>query len=89
MQFTYESYVAMLKELNRKGYRFKNYHNWHETDYSVILRHDVDYDLEKAVLLSEMRNHSSPKAYRQLILYWYLPISTIFIPGLPEIRYVR
>ena len=54
MQFTYESYVAMLKELHIKGYHFKNYNNWHETDCSVILRHDVDYSLEKAVLLSEI-----------------------------------
>lgn len=54
MQFTYESYVEMLKKLNRKGYDFKNYHNWQETDHSVILRHDVDMSLEKAVLLSEI-----------------------------------
>lgn len=75
MQFTYESYVAMLKELNRKGYRFKNYHNWHETDYSVILRHDVDYDLEKAVLLSEIEKSLFPESVQAT---YFILVSTNF-----------
>lgn len=54
MQFTCESYVTLLKELHTRGYHFKNYNNWQETDRSVILRHDVDYSLEKAVFFSEI-----------------------------------
>ncbi len=75
MQFTYESYVAMLKELHIKGYHFKNYNNWHETDCSVILRHDVDYSLEKAVLLSEIEKSVFPESVQAT---YFILVSTDF-----------
>lgn len=58
--FTYDSYKAILDLLHKKGYPFKKYHNWQETDRSVILRHDVDNSLEKAVLLSEIEKSALP-----------------------------
>lgn len=60
MQFTYESYIKMLEKLNGKGYEFKNYNNWQEAGRSVILRHDVDTSLEKAVRLSEIEKAVFP-----------------------------
>lgn len=54
IQFTYESYEMMLKNLIDGGYSFKNYINWAEEKRTVILRHDVDYSLEKAVHMSEI-----------------------------------
>lgn len=54
MEFTYESYEMMLKKLADRGYSFKNYLNWMENERTVILRHDVDYSLEKAVKMSEI-----------------------------------
>lgn len=75
MQFTYESYVAMLKELNMKGYHFKSYNNWRETDCSVILRHDVDYSLEKAVLLSEVEKSAFPEGVQAT---YFILVSTNF-----------
>lgn len=54
MKFTYESYEMMLKKLLDRGYVFKNYSNWMEDEKTVILRHDVDYSLEKAAQMSEI-----------------------------------
>ncbi|MDE7017870.1 MAG: hypothetical protein K2P65_09930 [Lachnospiraceae bacterium] len=56
MKFTLEAYEAMLKKLSDKGYQFKNYKNWQESEKTVILRHDVDMNLEKAALLAEFEN---------------------------------
>lgn len=54
MKFTYESYAAMLMSLQRKGYKFRNYKTWQEEEKTVIIRHDVDNSLQKAVVLSEI-----------------------------------
>lgn len=75
MQFTYEAYMEMLKKLNRKGYDFKNYNNWRETDHSVILRHDVDMSLEKAVLLSEIEKSAFPEGVQAT---YFVLVSTNF-----------
>lgn len=61
MQFTYESYAAMLQNLRDKGYQFKRYGNWQEADHTVILRHDVDNSLRKAVQLSEIEREVCPE----------------------------
>lgn len=75
MQFTYESYAAMLEELHTKGYHFKNYNNWQETDRSVILRHDVDSSLEKAALLSEVEKNVFPEGVQAT---YFVLVSTDF-----------
>lgn len=61
MQFTYESYADMLRNLRDKGYQFKNYGNWQKADRTVILRHDVDYSLQKAVPLSAVEREVCPE----------------------------
>lgn len=57
MKFTYESYAAMLFKLMEKGYSFRDYKTWREMERTVILRHDVDNSLKKAVLLSEVEKN--------------------------------
>ncbi len=59
MEFTCESYRMMLKKLMDKGYSFKNYLNWDQEERTVILRHDVDYSLKKAVLMSKIESEMS------------------------------
>lgn len=54
MKFTYEAYTEMLVRLIDKGYCFANYKNWNAMERTVILRHDIDQNLEKAVMLSEV-----------------------------------
>ena len=43
MKFTYDSYVAMLKSLQKCGYAFSLYNNWQNSSRCVILRHDMEY----------------------------------------------
>lgn len=52
MEFTYEGYQGLIKLLTKHNYQFAGYKNWQETDRCVILRHDIDYDIDKAVSLS-------------------------------------
>lgn len=56
MEFTYESYKNMLEKLERKGYAFSDYSTWKEKERSVILRHDIDFSLQKAVRIAEIEN---------------------------------
>lgn len=69
MEFTYKSYEMMLKKIRDKGYSFKSYENWNEEKRTVILRHDVDFDLEKAVRVSdiEMENDIEGATYFLLL----------------------
>lgn len=54
MEFTYNAYRGMLDRLKRHGYEITSYKNWQETNRCVILRHDIDNDIEKAVRLSSV-----------------------------------
>lgn len=59
MEFTYSGYVAMLNELRQQGYAFANYENYSQYSRCVILRHDVDYSLEKALALAGLEKKES------------------------------
>lgn len=54
MKFTYDAYKNMILLLEEHGYTFCNYLNYKRYDKSVIMRHDVDNDLEKALKFSEI-----------------------------------
>lgn len=52
MNFTYDAYRSLLKKISEQGYQFSDYKNWKKTGRCVILRHDIDNDIEKAVRLA-------------------------------------
>lgn len=54
MKFTYDAYKNMILLLKEHAYTFCSYLNYEEYDRSVIIRHDVDRDTEKALAFSEM-----------------------------------
>ena len=58
MKFTYEAYTRMLQKIFDYGYRFVNYSYWQDKEKTVILRHDIDQDLQKAVIFSEIEKYS-------------------------------
>lgn len=58
MEFTYAAYKNMISLLKEHGYTFCNYLNYREYDKSVIIRHDVDRDPEKALAFSEMEREA-------------------------------
>lgn len=56
MNFTYQAYEDMVKLLKENNYAVCSYHNHRNYDKAVILRHDVDMDLNKAVQLAHLEN---------------------------------
>ena len=54
MQFTYHAYEGLVSLLLEQGYAVKTYHTWQEAARCVILRHDIDTSLSKAVELARV-----------------------------------
>lgn len=53
MKFTIDGYIYLLTLLKEKEYKITNYSNWERYDKCVILRHDVDFDMSKALLIAQ------------------------------------
>lgn len=53
MKFTYEAYKKLIETLKSNNYHSTNYHNDQVSQKSVILRHDVDNSLEKALIFAQ------------------------------------
>lgn len=54
MDFTYEGYHNLLLLLRTHGYEIADYYNWNYKKRCVILRHDVDSDIGKALEMAHM-----------------------------------
>lgn len=54
MEFTYKAYGELLALLRQQGYTFCSYHDCQEYDRSVIVRHDIDMDIDKAVKMAQI-----------------------------------
>lgn len=54
MEFTYDAYKNLIKALKKNKYVITDYHDYEKTDFPCILRHDIDYSLEKAVRFAKM-----------------------------------
>ena len=54
MQFTYDGYRQLIDLLKKKGYDFVGYENYQPYPRCVILRHDIDNSIEKAIRLAEL-----------------------------------
>lgn len=72
MRFTYQSYEMLLGMLKAQGYSFCSYHNWEQFPRCVILRHDIDNDLSKAVKLAEL------EAEKGVQSTWFVLLRTDF-----------
>lgn len=54
MKFTYHAYRELLEQLRVQGYEFTDYTGWSDFTRCVILRHDIDYDINKAVQMAAL-----------------------------------
>lgn len=59
MKFSYSGYRELLRLLNDNKYSIVSYIDWKEKNNCIILRHDIDNDLKKAVNLAELENHEN------------------------------
>lgn len=54
MEFTYDAYKNLIRLLKKNKYTITDYHDYVKAEYPCILRHDIDYSLDKAVRFSQM-----------------------------------
>lgn len=62
MEFSFAGYGALLDLLKTNNYSFSDYHSWHGKEKSVILRHDIDYDLSRAVPIAKIEHGEGIKS---------------------------
>lgn len=68
MNFTYHAYEQLLEKLAGNGYRFSVFREESTDAREVILRHDVDVSLKRAVEMSELeKNEGVPATYFLLL----------------------
>nr|WP_293993911.1 hypothetical protein [uncultured Fusobacterium sp.] len=68
MEFTYLAYEKLIRQLEDKGYKFCDYINYKEKNKVVILRHDVDTSLNKALEMTKLENSLGVSAYYFVLL---------------------
>lgn len=88
MNFTYQSYHALLNLLSAQGYSVRNYHNCMHSSRCVILRHDIDNSLSQAVRLAEL------EAKEGVSSTWFVLLRTDFYnafskAGTEALRYIQ
>ena len=54
MRFTYNAYKQLITSLKDREYVFSDYLNYSQYEYAVILRHDIDMDIERALDLAKL-----------------------------------
>ncbi len=75
MDFTYDSYMGMIALLKKEAYSFADYSNWQGKDKVVILRHDIDNDIAKALELAKVEKECGVKS-----TYFVLVTSDFYNP---------
>ena len=68
MRFTFDAYNELINKLRENEYTIANYHNYEKTEKCVILRHDVDYSMEKALIMAEYEKSIDVKSTYFLLL---------------------
>lgn len=62
MEFTINAYVQLLGILRDKGYTFCLYHESENFNKSVILRHDIDFSIDKALEMAKIEHSKNAKS---------------------------
>ena len=62
MEFTYNAYRTLIEKICAAGYEICDYHNYGMAVNPCILRHDVDFDLKKAVKMATLENEIGVKS---------------------------
>jgi hypothetical protein len=70
--FTYDSYIHLLNAIIENGYAFAGYHNYMNLINPCILRHDIDFDVEKALEVAEI------EAEKQIQSTYFVLLNTSF-----------
>ena len=87
MKFTYSEYANLLVKLLEKGYQPSDYHDYAGKNRPVILRHDIDTSIKKAVKMSAVERQLGVKSTYFVLLTsdFYNTLSLESIRGLKQI----
>ncbi len=72
MEYTYAAYRELLSLLRERDYVFRDYHNYGDAPRCVILRHDIDTSLDKAVKMAELESEEGVRST------WFVLLRTDF-----------
>ena len=53
MEYTWKAYKNLIDIIKNNGYVFTDYFKYHNYNKVCIMRHDIDFDIEKAVKMSD------------------------------------
>lgn len=87
--FTYRAYADLISLIRKNGYQFIDYGSAASEQRRVcILRHDIDFDLDKALALARLERELSVKSTYFVLLRtdFYNPFSAASKEKLDEIR---
>lgn len=86
--FTYRGYTGLINSLKENRYSFADYHNYADFSRCVILRHDIDNSINKAVLIAELESDLGVKStyFTLLRTDFYNPASKKGLAGLKMIQ---
>lgn len=62
MEFTYDAYAKLIDTIQESNYTITDYHNYHYVQFPCILRHDIDYSIERAVRFAKQEKELGIKS---------------------------
>lgn len=62
MEFSYQGYFDLIHAILDAGYEITGYHDWKEKKNPCIIRHDIDFSLEKALEFAKVEYKQGIKA---------------------------
>ena len=88
MQFTYRAYDNLICSLYENDYLIKDYHDYDGCEKCAILRHDIDYELDRAVEFSVIERERNAKSTYFVLLTsdFYNPASKSSLKVFDELR---
>ena len=88
IEFTFRGYSSLINNLKEFGYSFADYHNYLDFYRCVILRHDIDNSIERAVVMAELEATLGVKSTYFVLLTsdFYNPSSKKSLKGLKHIQ---
>lgn len=88
MKFTYDAYRGLIHLLKEKEYVFTDYHGYEKYQKCVILRHDIDYNLQAALPMARIEADEGVKSTYFVLLRtdFYNPASFNGVQTLKKIQ---
>ena len=86
-QFTFDFYGQIINTLRENGYEIADYSDYAKSPRTAILRHDIDFDIEKSAVMAEFEEKLGVSATYYVLLRsdFYNAFSYSSVQGLKKI----